>query len=86
MDTSGSGGMGMDIMREDPHIFMTPAEMMALFNDGGVDVGQLFSPEYIQLQQNQPQPDPRQVGVGQSPSGAFSNPAYLKLNGLVTSP
>lgn len=40
--------MGMDISREDGGIYMSPTEAMALFNDSGVDVGSLFSSEYMQ--------------------------------------
>jgi hypothetical protein len=44
MDTSG--GMSMD----DAPMYLSPAEVMALFNDGGVDMASLFqpSPEYLQ--------------------------------------
>jgi len=45
MDTSGDMGM-------DPQMYMFPGEMMALFNDGAVDVCQLFpSVEFMQQQQ-----------------------------------
>jgi hypothetical protein len=44
MDTSG--GMSMD----DPSIYLSPAEVMALFNDSGVDMASLFqpTPEFLQ--------------------------------------
>ncbi|KAF4609485.1 hypothetical protein D9613_012329 [Agrocybe pediades] len=52
MDTSG--GIGMDMMRDDSQMYMTH-EMMALFNDGGVDVQHLFPSEFMQQQQQQQQ-------------------------------
>jgi hypothetical protein len=44
MDTSG--GMGLD----DASMYLSPAEVMALFNDGGVDMASLFqpTPEFLQ--------------------------------------
>lgn len=44
MDTSG--GMSMD----DPSVYLSPAEVMALFNDSGVDMASLFqpTPEFLQ--------------------------------------
>jgi hypothetical protein len=46
----------MDMIREDSQMYMFPGEMMALFNDGAVDVGHLFSSvEYMQPQPQQQQ-------------------------------
>ena len=94
MDTSG--GLGMDtMMREDPQMYMSH-EMMALFNDGSVDVQHLFSSEFLQPhpQAQQQQQSHHQTGdrpgngVGvNTPSGAgFAGPAFLKMNGLANSP
>jgi hypothetical protein len=57
MDTSSGGGMGMDmVVRQDPQLYMSPDEVMALFNDGSVDVASLFPPEFPQGSQQGPQP------------------------------
>lgn len=78
MDISGGLG-GMDsLMREDSQMFMS-ADMMALFNDGGVDVNQLFSPEFLQPQAVQ---QPRTDSTPTQETG-FS---LLKMNGVATSP
>jgi len=46
----------MEMVRQDPQMYnMSPDEVMALFNDGGVDVASLFNPEYSQQQQQQQQ-------------------------------
>ncbi|TFK36196.1 fungal-specific transcription factor domain-containing protein [Crucibulum laeve] len=89
MDTSG--GMGMDMIREDPQMYMSPGEMMAFFNDGGVDVGHLFSSDFIQPQQSQHALPPDRHGGGNNVSvsgSSFGSPAFLKMNGhgLATSP
>ena len=93
MDTSG--GLSMDtMMREDPQMYMSH-EMMALFNDGSVDVQHLFSSEFLQPHpQAQQQQSHLQTGdrpgngpAVNTPSGAgFANPAFLKMNGLANSP
>ncbi|KDR79374.1 hypothetical protein GALMADRAFT_243404 [Galerina marginata CBS 339.88] len=97
MDTSG--GLGMDtLMREDPSMYMSH-EMMALFNDGGVDVQHLFSPEFMHLQPQQTtqqqqlhhQSDiPGSAGASSNnqttPGTSFASPSFLKRNGLATSP
>jgi hypothetical protein len=53
------------MMREDPQMYMSH-EMMALFNDGSVDVQHLFSSEFPQphpqAQQRQQQPSRHQMG------------------------
>jgi hypothetical protein len=42
-------GIPMDIMRPDPGLYnMSTSEMMALFNDGGVDVNSLFPTDFQQ--------------------------------------
>jgi hypothetical protein len=76
MDTSGLG-MNMDIMRPDPSLFMSPAEVMALFNDGGVDVASLFPTDFIH-QQHQNSPEQQ--------NGIFGGPFRKHSGGLVTSP
>lgn len=94
MDTSG--GLSMDtMMREDPQMYMSH-EMMALFNDGSVDVQHLFSSEFLQphpqaqQQQQHHQTTGDRTGngaAGNTPSGAgFAGPAFLKMNGLANSP
>lgn len=80
MDTS-SGGLGMDMIREDTQMYMSPGEMMSLFSDGNVDVGHLFSSEFIHQQQQ----NDRQAGTPVTASG-FGSPVFLKMNGLVSSP
>ena len=77
MDTSG--GLGMDMIREDTQMYMSPGEMMSLFSDGNVDVGHLFSSEFIQQQQND-----RQTGT--PVTTGFGSPVFLKMGGLVSSP
>ena len=75
MDTSG------DL---DPQVYMFPGEVMALFNDGAVDVCQLFpSVEYMQQQQNDCQ-SIGNVGDGGSVTG-FTSPTFLKRDGIVNS-
>jgi hypothetical protein len=85
--------MGMapiDIMRPDPTLYMSPAEVLAMFNDGGVDVGNIFPSEYMQQQQQQssqrqtPQPPPALEST--SVSGGFAGASFQKMNGLVASP
>ena len=67
-----SGDMGMDTIREDSQIYMFPGEMMALFSDGAVDVGQLFSSaEFMQ------QPSPRPGDCGPV-TGFTTSPTFLK--------
>jgi len=68
-----SGDMGMD-----SQMYMFPGEMMALFNDGAVDVGQLFpSVEYMQQQPSLLHQNERQgigsVGDG-GPVTGFTSP------------
>ena len=81
MDT---GGMSMDMIREDPEMYMSP-DMMALFDDGGVNVAHLFSSQFMPAQGHQPQ---HQGGSGLNAGGeAYGNAAFVKhSNGLVTSP
>ncbi|KAH9476291.1 ABC-transporter-regulating transcription factor [Psilocybe cubensis] len=90
MDTSG-----MEMMRDDSHMYMSQ-EMMALFNDGGVDVQHLFSSDFMQpispqqaQQQQQQQQQQHHIGNGNdssTPSAGFAGPNFLKMNGLATSP
>ncbi|KAF8960829.1 fungal-specific transcription factor domain-containing protein [Flammula alnicola] len=90
MDTSG--GLNMELMR-DEQMYGMPPEMMALFQDGGVDG--LFSPEFMQSQPQSQQQQAGQQAHHQSdrtvngntqPGAGFASPAFLKMNGLVTSP
>lgn len=94
-----SGNMGMDILREDAQMYMSHGGMMALFADGGVDVNHLFSPDFSlpSQQQTQPSQQPqqpqqptsdRQSGGNPIASGAagFASSAFMKMNGLTTSP
>ena len=77
-----SGGMAMDVVRQDPQMYMSPADVMALFNDGNVDVGSLFSPEFVQAQQAD-----MAGGNGGGGGTVFNNsPGFLKMNGLVATP
>jgi hypothetical protein len=85
MDTSGDMGM-------DPQMYsMFPGEMMALFNDGAVDVCQLFpSVEFMQQQPSMNHQNDRQsigsVGDG-GPVTGFTSPTttFLKRDGVVNS-
>ena len=79
MDTSAD--MGMNMIREDSQIYMFPGEMMALFNDGAVDVGQLFSSvDFMHHQQGERQ------GMGEVGTvGGFNSSTFLKRNGMVNS-
>lgn len=54
-----SGDMGVD-----PQIYMFPGEMMALFNDGAVDVCQLFPPVDFMQQQPSLQHQNDRQGIG----------------------
>ena len=74
----------------DPQMFMFPGEMMALFNDGAVDVCQLFpSVEFMQQQPLHQQND--RQGIGSVPVGdggavtGFTSPTFLKRDGIVNS-
>lgn len=82
-------GMTMDIMRPDPTLYMSPAEVMAMFNEGSVDVGTIFAPEPIQQPAQQASTQPGQQGqTSDQPNGtgSFATPSYPKMNGLVSSP
>jgi hypothetical protein len=69
----------MDIMRPDPTLYMSPSEVMALFNEGAVDVASLFPADFIQ---QSPLPQVLEQGCG-----GFGSPTFPKLTGsLVTSP
>ena len=83
MDTSGDMGM-------DPQIYMFPGEMMALFNDGAVDVCQLFpSVEFMQQQPSLNHQNERHCVVGNvgdgGPVTGFTSPSFLKRDGIVNS-
>jgi len=79
MDTSG---MSMDLLREDAHMYMSPSEVMALF-DNGVDVGQMFPTEFsTQVVSDGP---PNGSGGATAGGGAYTS-SFLKMNGLVPSP
>jgi hypothetical protein len=85
MDTSGD--MGMNMIREDSQIYMFPGEMMALFNDGAVDVGQLFSSVDFMQQPPHHQNDRQGIGnVGDvGPVTGFNSSTFLKRNGMANS-
>jgi len=85
------------MMRDDPQMYMSH-DMISLFNDGSVDVQNLFSSEFLQphpqAQTQQQQQSHHQAGdrpgngtAANTPSGAgFAGPAFLKMNGMVNSP
>lgn len=80
----------MDTIREDSQMYMFSSEMMALFNDGAVDVGQLFSSvEFMQQASAHLQNDRQGNGVGSVRDGVpvtgFTSPTFLKMNGMVSS-
>jgi hypothetical protein len=93
MDTSE--GLAMDaMMRDDPHMYMSP-EMMSLFHEGGVDVQHLFSSEFLQSQTQAQQQQQVHHSNGDRPgngrantpsSACFASPTFIKMNGLPTSP
>lgn len=70
----------------DPQMYsMFPGEMMALFNDGAVDVCQLF-PSVEFMQQQQPSMNPQNGSVGDGgPVTGFTSPTFLKRDGIVNS-
>lgn len=73
--------MGMDMIREDHEMYMSQ-DMLALFDEGGVDVAHLFSSQFMT-------PSPHPLGPHHAvrlSSDGYINPAYMKHNGLVTSP
>ena len=80
MDTSGDLGM-------DPQVYMFPGEMMALFNDGAVDVCQLFPSVEFMQQQPSLQNDRQSIGsVGDGGSvTGFTSPTFHKRDGIVNS-
>ena len=81
----------MDIMRPDPTLYMSP-EVMAMFNDGTVDVGNIFQGEFIQQQQQQQQsqqsgqPQVPVVSDQQSGPGGFTGSSFQKMNGIAATP
>jgi hypothetical protein len=83
-----SMGVTMDIMRPDPTLYMSPAEVMAMFNEG-VDIGNLFPNDFMQPQHSHsPLPltsSSAQQGVSDHPVG-FETTSFQKINGLVASP
>jgi hypothetical protein len=70
--------MSMDMIREDPEMYMPPGEMLTLFDEGGVDVAHLFASQYVSPHHIQHH--------GNGGNDGFGNPAFMKHNGLVTSP
>lgn len=89
MDTSGALG-DMDIMR-DEHMYGMTSDMMALFQDSGVE--SMFAPEFLQQQphlvsgqQTHRQPDRQGNGSGTTPNVGFSGSGLFKINGLASSP
>lgn len=91
MDPSG-GLVDMDLMREE-HMYGMTSEMMALFQDGGVDG--MFPPDFMQqhlgpgqqVQQQQHHQSDRPGNSNGAPPGAnFPSPGMFKMNGLATSP
>ena len=84
MDTSAD--MGMDMIRDDSQMYMFPGEMMALFNDGAVDVGQLLSSVEFMQQPTSPHHQNDRQGAGDgAPVTGFTSPGFLKMNGMVNS-
>jgi hypothetical protein len=82
MDTSG--GMGMD----GASMYLSPAEVMALFNDGGVDMASLFqpTPEFLQSAQSQDGgPYGASSPFGQD-NGGVNEEENKTMMGLVPSP
>lgn len=86
MDTSSSGVDPLNI-KPDPSMALTPAEIMALFNDGGMDMASLFPSDFMA----------DDMGAGgstlysQSQSSAFGKSRGAggsngDLSGLVSSP
>ncbi|KAG9220144.1 hypothetical protein CCMSSC00406_0007161 [Pleurotus cornucopiae] len=71
-----SSGMNLD-----PQMFMNPSDVMALFNDGSVDVNSMFGSDFIQSQPSPPSASPND----QSTNG-FGTPGMFKMNGIVSSP
>ncbi|KAG2004857.1 nuclear protein [Coprinopsis cinerea AmutBmut pab1-1] len=100
MDTSG--GMRMDMIREDTQMYMSPGDMMAFFNDGGVDVNHLFSADAFLQQSPQSHHTPQGAQVSPQTTGSIGQPqqppppgggtqpgqqsGFMKMTGLVTSP
>ncbi|KAJ3552687.1 hypothetical protein NP233_g12820 [Leucocoprinus birnbaumii] len=97
----GSASLGMDMIQEDPQqLYMSHGEMMALFGgDPGVDVNQLFSPDFNMAGQTTPgqhqqqapgsqqtQQPPASAGDRQNGTPGYGGPGFLKMNGLTTSP
>lgn len=78
MDTSGDMGM-------DPQMYMFPGEMMALFNDGAVDVCQLFPS--VEFMQQQPSLHHQNQGIvgDNGPVAGFTSSTFLKRDGIVNS-
>jgi hypothetical protein len=81
--------MGMHMLSEDAQLYMSPSEVMSLF-DNGLDV-QMFSTEYMDSE-DQAGHQPQVVDLNMNPSGGgrilggFNTEPFVKMNSLVTSP
>jgi hypothetical protein len=86
MDTSSN--MGID----DPSMYLSPADVMALFNDGGVNMGSLFHPTPVDYTQSTPSHDGmggRSYNLSSSLGEMHRGPNEEETNsimGLVSSP
>ncbi|KAG6819891.1 hypothetical protein H0H93_007669 [Arthromyces matolae] len=80
MDSSGMSGL--DMIREDPQLYMNPSDIVGLFDE--VDVQQLFASGF--LSPSQPQTSHLQGGLLNSNGESFNGPEFLKQSGLSTSP
>jgi hypothetical protein len=85
MDTSGSSGM------HGASMYLSPAEVMALFNDGGVDMASLFqpTPEFLQGAPSQDGADGRSYGPSSTfgkANGGANDEETKNMMGLVSSP
>lgn len=67
-----SGGVGLDLNSQ---LYLSHVDMMAMFGDGGVDVSQMFTPEFVRSQQAAtPVIDMGHV------NGGGANPGFAKLS------
>lgn len=78
--------MGFDMIREDSQMYISPSDMMGLFDDG-VDVQQLFGSAFL-AQQPQSQSRSSQLQGGSTmnmDAESFDSPGFMKPS-LTTTP
>ncbi|ESK92515.1 nuclear protein [Moniliophthora roreri MCA 2997] len=76
MDPTGS--LNMNLLRDNSHLYLSPADMMAMFGDAtSVD---MFSPDFLQMP-----PSQGTTGTGSPDTGGNISSPFMKRNGMTTS-